>query len=140
MTHSIDPTGFSYADALNAIWDRSNYDRGFISNPFAGDEIARLGLLRTARLLEALGRPQAAYPIVHIAGSKGKGSTCAFAASILTASGRRTGLTTSPHLHSFRERISVDGNEITAAEFAAVAPGPCRRPRRSSTHRRRSAG
>src|SRR4051794_8908199 len=120
MTRPIDPTDFSYPDALYAIWARSNYDRGFISNPFAGDEIARLGLLRTTHLLEALGRPQAAYPIVHIAGSKGKGSTCAFAASILTASGRRTGLTTSPHLHSFRERISVDGIEITAAEFAAV--------------------
>tara|TARA_B110000014_G_scaffold207059_1_gene157899 strand:- start:6588 stop:7700 length:1113 start_codon:yes stop_codon:yes gene_type:complete len=58
-------------------------------------------------------------PIIHVAGTNGKGSTCAFMDSILRASGHRTGLFTSPHLISFRERISLDGrpaNEIEIAE------------------------
>lgn len=114
------PVDARYAAALRAIWDRSSYDRGFISNPFAGDDVARLGLRRTERLLERFGRPHRAYPILHVAGSKGKGSTCAFAAGVLTAAGYRTGLTTSPHLHSFRERIAVDGAPIDVAAFAAL--------------------
>ncbi len=108
-----------YVAALRMLWERSAYDRGFISNPFAGDNEAAAGLRRTATLLEALGRPQDRLDILHVAGSKGKGSTCAFAASILTASGRRTGLFTSPHLHSFRERMAVDSEPITESDFAA---------------------
>src|SRR5215218_1973567 len=50
-----------YLAALRQLWDRSEYDRGFISNPFAGDETARLGLRRTEALLDRLGAPQARY-------------------------------------------------------------------------------
>lgn len=107
-----------YHDALAAIWDRSGYDRGFISNPFAGDDAARLGLVRTRRLLDRLGAPDADLNIVHVAGSNGKGSTCAFIESIARAAGYRTGRYTSPHLHQFRERFAVDGESIAEADFA----------------------
>lgn len=113
-------TGTTYREALRQIWDRSGYDRGFISNPFAGDDSARLGLKRTAALLDRLGRPDERYRIVHVAGSKGKGSTCAFAASMLSASRLRVGLYTSPHLHSYRERLQVDGRPISEPDFASA--------------------
>lgn len=110
----------NYCAALRAIWKRSAYDRGFVSNPFAGDAAAGLGLRRTAALLDRLGRPQERYGIVHVAGSKGKGSTCAFIEAILRVAGYRTGLYTSPHLHSYRERIAVDGEPVSEADFAAL--------------------
>lgn len=109
-----------YRAALAAIHDRSGYDRGFISNPFAGDEAARRGLIRTRRLLDALGTPDRQYGILHVAGSKGKGSTCVFIDAILGAAGHRTGRMTSPHLHSFRERFTVDGAPIDEPAFAKL--------------------
>jgi dihydrofolate synthase / folylpolyglutamate synthase len=112
---------WTYRDALNALWQRSDYDRGFISNPFAGDEAADLGLRRTAALLEELGRPQDRFGIVHVAGSKGKGSTSVFIDAILTADGYRVGRYTQPHLHSQRERIAVAGLPISETAFAALA-------------------
>jgi dihydrofolate synthase/folylpolyglutamate synthase len=111
----------AYRRALSRIHARSDYGRGFVSDPFWGDEAARLGLRRMAALLERLGRPDRRYPIIHVAGSKGKGSTCAFAASVLSAAGCRVGLTTSPHLHSFRERIAIGGEMISEAAFAVLA-------------------
>lgn len=78
---------------------------------------------RMQALLEGLGQPHLASPSVHIAGTKGKGSTAAMIASILTASGRRTGLYTSPHLHSFTERIRIDGRPISEAAFAGLVRG-----------------
>lgn len=70
------------------------------------------GLERSQDLLQALHQPHLAFQALHIAGTKGKGSTAAMASSILRAAGRRTGLYTSPHLTSFRERIQVDGQPI----------------------------
>ena len=75
-------------------------------------------LRRVERLLEMLGEPHLATPVVHVAGSKGKGSTCAMIASGLKAAGFRTGLYTSPHLHTFTERIQIDGENISRDEFA----------------------
>ncbi|MDD2752458.1 MAG: bifunctional folylpolyglutamate synthase/dihydrofolate synthase [Candidatus Omnitrophica bacterium] len=66
-----------------------------------------LKLERIKDFLEAIGNPQDALRCIHIAGSKGKGSTCAFIAYILRAAGYRTGLYTSPHLSDFRERIRI---------------------------------
>ena len=114
-------TDDAYRAALALIRDRSFAARGFISDPLAGDAAARLGLRRMAALLERLGRPQDRYGIVHVAGSKGKGSVCAFAAAILGAAGYRVGATMSPHLHSYRERIAVDGAPVDPATFAALA-------------------
>jgi dihydrofolate synthase/folylpolyglutamate synthase len=114
-----------YRAALRAIWERSAYDRGFVSNPFAGDAAADLGLRRTAALLDRLGRPQERYGIVHVAGSKGKGSTCAFISTILRCAGYRVGCYSSPHLHSYRERIAVDGEPVSEADFAALTERAC---------------
>ncbi len=107
-------------EAMAAIWERSGYDRGFISNPFAGDESARLGLVRTARVLDLLGNPERDYAIIHVAGSKGKGSTSSFIDSIARALGWRCGRFLSPHLHSYRERFVVDDVEIGELDFTRL--------------------
>lgn len=107
-------------DALRALWQRSAYERGSVVNPFAQDRRPDAGLVRTRRLLEAWDRPDSALRLVHIAGSKGKGSTAAFAASILARGGICTGFYSSPHLHSLRERVAIDGQAITEPEFAVL--------------------
>jgi dihydrofolate synthase / folylpolyglutamate synthase len=76
-----------------------------------------LGLERIERLLNDLGNPQRQVPIVHVAGSNGKGSTCAYLSSVLTAAGYRVGRYTSPHLVSWCERISLNGQDIPSAEL-----------------------
>ncbi len=73
---------------------------------------------RMEQFLQRLDNPHRRYPTLHVAGTKGKGSTCAFAASILRAAGVRVGLYTSPHLISFRERIQIDGQPIPEEELA----------------------
>ncbi len=74
--------------------------------------------LRNIRALSAyLGHPHEGFPSVHVAGTNGKGSTSAMIASVLTASGYRTGLYTSPHLRRFSERIRIDGVPIPEAEL-----------------------
>ncbi len=85
-----------------------------------GNEIktAKLGLERIARLLDALGRPQDGLRFVHVAGTNGKGSTCAMIESGLRAAGQRTGLFTSPHLAEPTERIRISGQAISGARFA----------------------
>src|SRR3984957_5805317 len=85
-----------------------------------GNEVktAKLGLERIAVLLEALGRPQQACRIVHVAGTNGKGSTCAMIESGLRVAGYRTGLFPSPHLVEPTERIRVGGCPVSAARFA----------------------
>ncbi len=72
---------------------------------------------RMRELCEHLGNPQDQYPSLHIAGSKGKGSTAAMTTAILQAAGYCTGLYTSPHLHSFRERMRIDGELITQEQL-----------------------
>ena len=78
------------------------------------------GLDRIRRLLERLGGPQRELKFVHIAGSNGKGSAAAMLASVLTAAGLKTGLYTSPHLWSVRERFQVDGVPIFGEDFAEI--------------------
>jgi dihydrofolate synthase/folylpolyglutamate synthase len=87
-----------------------------------GNEIktAKFGLDRVRAVLEALGRPQERVRFVHVAGTNGKGSTCAMIESALRAGGWRTGLFTSPHLSQPTERIRILGQPIGAAEFAAA--------------------
>lgn len=74
----------------------------------------KVGLNNIQTLLRYLGNPENHFPTVHIAGTNGKGSTASMIASILTASGYRTGLYTSPHLIDFSERIRIDGERIAA--------------------------
>jgi|tagenome__1003787_1003787.scaffolds.fasta_scaffold20988877_6 dihydrofolate synthase / folylpolyglutamate synthase len=79
---------------------------------------AKFDLENITVLAERLGRPDRAYPSVHIAGTNGKGSTAAFLEWILRTAGFRTGLNTSPHLERINERIRVAGEEINDEAFA----------------------
>lgn len=80
----------------------------------------RLGLARVGEFLTELGSPQLAVPVIHIAGTNGKGSTSAMCAAALRASGLRVGVTMSPHLQHLNERIVVDGQPISDAVFDAL--------------------
>ncbi|MGB6895280.1 MAG: folylpolyglutamate synthase/dihydrofolate synthase family protein [Dehalococcoidia bacterium] len=99
-----------YQQALGYLTSFADFER-------SGRFVARPDLAPTQDLLEALGKPQTGPLSVHIAGSKGKGSTAAMLASILREAGLRTGLYTSPHLHTFCERIRVDGEPISREAF-----------------------
>lgn len=81
---------------------------------------ANYDLRRMEKLLGLLGRPHLGRKTVHIAGTKGKGSTAAMISSILMTAGYRTGLYTSPHLLTIRERSTVDGEKISEDEFARL--------------------
>lgn len=87
-----------------------------------GNELktAKFGLERISVLLDALGNPHRDGRFVHVAGTNGKGSTCAMIESALRASGQRTGLYTSPHLSEPTERIRIEGAPISPEEFAAA--------------------
>lgn len=80
----------------------------------------RLGLEAMGAACERAGNPQSAFDCVHVAGTNGKGSVSAMIASVTKASGRRTGLYTSPHLARFAERIRIDGEPISDADLVAV--------------------
>ncbi len=80
----------------------------------------KLGLDNIRLLLSALGNPQDGLRIIHVAGTNGKGSTCAMLDAISRASGRKTGLYTSPHLVDFGERVRVNGQKIPPAEAARI--------------------
>ncbi len=109
----------SYADALRAIFRRTDYERGDRpERPAYAERVWRLDRVR--ELLAALGNPQQAYRAVHVAGTKGKGSTTAMIESALRAGGYRTGMYTSPHLHTFRERIRRDGAPIPEADVVRL--------------------
>jgi dihydrofolate synthase/folylpolyglutamate synthase len=103
----------SYRDALAFIYSYVDYES-------KGPEGFAPGLSRVADLLAALDNPHLDFTSLLIAGTKGKGSTAAMAESMLRAAGYRTGLYTSPHLHTFRERIRVGGQMISGAEMAAL--------------------
>ena len=79
-----------------------------------------LGLERISELLERLGNPHNRLRFVHVAGTNGKGSTCAFVSSILQHAGFRVGLFTSPFIERFEERIRVNGSEIDYGDLTAV--------------------
>jgi dihydrofolate synthase/folylpolyglutamate synthase len=81
---------------------------------------ADYSLRHLEELLRRMGNPQLAARTIHIAGTKGKGSVAAMIAQVLSASGYRTGLYTSPHFHTLRERITIDGSLITETEFATA--------------------
>ncbi len=95
-----------YRDAIAALFARTTTG-------------VRLGLDRVRAMLAAVGDPHRAVPVFHVAGTNGKGSTCATLDALLRAGGHRVGRYTSPHLVDFRERILVDG--VAVREEAILA-------------------
>lgn len=93
---------------------------GTVADRTGDSIIAERGHQRMGVLLEAFGNPQLDYKTIHIAGSKGKGTTAAFVAEILNANGIRTGLYTSPHLRFWNERIAVNVQLVEEAPFARL--------------------
>src|SRR5690349_14526866 len=91
--------------ALAFLHSRIDYERT-AAVPY-GNRDFRLDRMR--ELLARLGHPERGQQIVHVAGTKGKGSTAAMTAAMLSAAGYRTGLYTSPHLHHVEERLVIDG-------------------------------
>jgi len=106
----------SFADAEQFLWRRINYEHTS-QIPYRSNEFK---LDRMHELLRRLGDPAAGMPIVHIAGTKGKGSTTAMIAAIGVAAGLRTGAYTSPHLHSITERFAIDGAPCSPIEFTEL--------------------
>ena len=101
-----------------------DYVLGFANFEVEGPEKLRyrdFNLTRVMELLRRVGDPHLRYPTAHVAGTKGKGSVCAMTASAAKAAGLKAGLYTSPHLHTLRERIQVDGEPISEAAFAEGA-------------------
>jgi len=109
----------TYREALGAIFQRTNYERQ--GQPPYAERVYRLE--RMEDLLEQLGNPHRAFRSVHIAGTKGKGSTTAMIEAVLRAAGYQTGMYTSPHLHTFRERIRIDGEPIPEQDIARLVEG-----------------
>ena len=108
----------TFRQAVNYLNSLTNYERvprsKYTSNNF--------NLARTTRLLSALGNPHRSFKSVHIAGTKGKGSTATMLTVMLCEAGMKIGLFTSPHILDVRERICVDGKMISEPAFAkAVA-------------------
>uniref|UniRef100_A0A7C2JWL5 Dihydrofolate synthase/folylpolyglutamate synthase n=1 Tax=Schlesneria paludicola TaxID=360056 RepID=A0A7C2JWL5_9PLAN len=106
----------TYEQAIEFLFGRINYER---TQPDAYST-ADFKLDRMRHLLEAAGNPHQQLPAVHVAGTKGKGSTCAMLASLLRAAGKRTGLYISPHLVRFEERMTVDGVSPSPTELVAL--------------------
>ena len=105
----------SYDGALRRVMGLADFERSTHSPGHAAFHLERMTLL-----MEQLDCAHLAVPTVHVAGTKGKGSTSAMIASILTAQGYKVGLYTSPHLHSATERIRVNGQPISQQQFAAI--------------------
>jgi len=101
----------TYAEALAYLYSFANYELSAMSPR------TDLRLTRVRRLLELAGNPQGRFRSVHVAGTKGKGSTAAMIAAIAQAAGRRTGLYSTPHLNTHRERMRIDGQLIARDEF-----------------------
>ena len=108
-------------EKLETLEDAARYLEGLINHERRpGFDYARLDLGSVTALLEAVGRPQDSLSILHVAGSKGKGSTCLFAEAILLELGDSVGTFTSPHLESWTERFRVGGRAIDDAKLVAA--------------------
>lgn len=103
-------------DPFQFLNQRVDYERIF--NPSYTSREFKLA--RMQELLEGIGSPHCGMPALHVAGTKGKGSTSAMAASILTAAGYRTGLFISPHIERVEERLSIDGQACASHEFVGL--------------------
>ena len=105
-----------YREAIDRIMGLVDYER---PSTIPGQQ-PRYDLSRIGAFLETLGNPHLDIPTVHIAGTKGKGSASAMVSSILTAAGYNPGMFSSPHMHTFRERIRVGGEPVSEEDFASL--------------------
>jgi dihydrofolate synthase/folylpolyglutamate synthase len=110
---SDDPDRLNYQEALRWLMGRINYERT-LAIPY---HERQLKLDRMRQLLNRLGNPDAGMKIIHVAGTKGKGSTGAMVASILRSAGFRVGVFSSPHLHRVEERFVVDDIPCRSRDF-----------------------
>jgi len=108
----------TYQDAEAFLLSLIDYEKS--PGGLRKSETLQQDLRRFERLLEQQRNPHRRFAVIHVAGTKGKGSTCAFLASILQACGLRVGLYTSPHIRTFTERIRVQGKPIPDMEFAGI--------------------
>ena len=104
-----------YQDRLDYLYGRLNYE--WLGMPRSSGQ---LRLSRMRRLLRRMGDPHLGLRIIHVAGTKGKGSTSAMIAAALSASGIRTGLYCSPHLHRLEERFTVDAKPASPSELIGL--------------------
>jgi len=105
----------TYEEAIGILFHDARFDS---RAPRSRDPESRLERMRA--VLAALDNPQDRFRTVHVTGTKGKGSTSAYTESILRHLGYRTGLFTSPHLHTFRERMCVDGQLVSQGKCAEL--------------------
>jgi dihydrofolate synthase / folylpolyglutamate synthase len=112
----MNDTQSTYNQALDYLYSFVDYSLKHIS------ELAKaeFNLDRIFALVEELGNPQEKYPIIHVAGTKGKGSVSALCAYALQAAGYKTGLYTSPHLWDYTERIQINGEPISHAQLVEL--------------------
>jgi len=106
----------TYNQAMKYLFDRTDYERGLKLRY----NISTFNLDRMKNLLSLLGDPHLKLKTAHIAGTKGKGSTCTMLASMLEANGYKVGLYTSPHVVSLHERIRVNSNMISPSEMLGL--------------------
>ena len=111
---------FAYKDALAWLYATQRFG-------------IKLGLENIQRLLRELDVPAKGQRVLHVAGTNGKGSVCAMIDSICRAQGYRTGLFTSPHLVTYRERIQVDGEMIAEKRLGTFRTKRRRDPRRTAS-------
>ena len=109
-------TETAYNLALDYLYSFVDYSLKHASELAKAD----FSLDRMFALMDALGEPQNAYPIIHVAGTKGKGSTSALCASALQAAGCKVGLYTSPHLADYCERIQIDASPLAHGQLVAL--------------------
>lgn len=102
------------SQVLGELYGRINYERQIKVSPKG------FRLQKMRELLDRLDNPQSSYPAIHVAGTKGKGSVVTMVGSILTASGLRAGVYTSPHLEKINQRMAIDGQLITDAQLLDV--------------------
>jgi dihydrofolate synthase / folylpolyglutamate synthase len=107
----------NYQEALAYIYSFTDFERGGSYTRDRSENMPRI-----SRLLAQLGNPQQQYSSTLIAGTKGKGSTAVLIENVLRHAGVRTGLYTQPDLHTFRERMRVNGRLISEEEVAALVP------------------
>ncbi|MDR1958752.1 MAG: bifunctional folylpolyglutamate synthase/dihydrofolate synthase [Planctomycetaceae bacterium] len=107
----------TFQEAVDFFYKRVNYEN-FVQIPY--QELAK-NLEKLRRFLEECQSPDRSYPVIHVAGTKGKGSVCAIIDRIFTCAGYRVGRFTSPHLNNIRERFTIGNVPCTEAEFAELA-------------------